>query len=366
MTEDMNPSHLTLAQNHMKTTFSFTISCEPSRLRGAEQTLDEAHHRVTELENELSEFLEHSPVYQLNQAAPGVEIALPDSAIDLLRIGSRLSERTGNAFSCTAKTPPQFRNALTWDEQARTATRLHSQVRVGFGAIGKGYALDQVRALIEQAGFVDFMLNAGGSSLILSGFSSPETPWRWGWSWGRDADGDSVGISFSHASALPVAIGVSGRHEKGDHLLDPVLGRPVAGMQSALVAQTSATEADALSTALFVGGWDKALAHFVNLETPPALAIIDDEQIPRWNGPFQRLWGAIVSLICCFLVTPPAWGDDGAVDLNDLGVEDFTPYLFDRNNWWILAPVAMLVIVLIHLKDSRPKTRPQSNPEEDQ
>jgi len=39
-----------------------------------------------------------------------------------------------------------------------------------------------------------------------------------------------------------------------------------------------------------------------------------------------------------------------AIDLTQLGFDDFTPYVVERNFLWVLLPVLMIGIVLVHLK----------------
>jgi thiamine biosynthesis lipoprotein ApbE len=74
--------------------------------------------------------------------------------------------------------------------------------------------------------------------------------------------------------------------------VDPKLGRStISRLRSALVAHPSATWADALSTALFVSGWEDSMKRFEALAPAPALAVIDESGTPRWNGLFQNLWG---------------------------------------------------------------------------
>jgi thiamine biosynthesis lipoprotein len=358
----MSTHHFRAAQNHMATTFDFMLSIDDSRVGHAELVTREAHRLVAALEGELSEFIDDSPVARLNRTPAGQPVPVPPSVLELLDASAHFGNVSRGRFNCFAKSPRPADAGVGWDASAQTAWRFTNDTHLGFGAIGKGYALDRVRVLLEQAGFTNYYLSAGGSSLILSGFSSENQPWSWGWSWEKDSEGDSLGIAFYHTSGIPVAIGVSGLHEKGQHLIDPKSGRASTGARSALVATPSATEADALSTALFIGGWDTEMPAFVQLSAPPALATVENDGTPRWNGTFQKLWGAIMTIafaLCGWI--PSAFAADEAVDLNDLGVDDFTPYMFERSRWWILLPLLALAVVAIHLKNSKPRLRSQKN-----
>lgn len=352
--------HVQLAQNHMATTFTFTVSAAEKDLARADRVLSEAHRMVTRLERELSEFLPTSAVARLNRAATGERVAAPASLLELLDRCEALRERTRGAFDCTAKTRGGKAGAarVAWDEASGEAWMLLPGTHVGFGAIGKGYALDRVRALLEREGFSDFLLNAGGSSIVLSGFAAPGLPWSWAWSWKRDSDGTYLGVELAHATGEAIALGVSGLMEKGQHLIDPRTRAPAVGLQSALVGHKSAATADALSTALFILGWDEGMRHVPDPVSEPAVAVIDNAEVPAWNGGFQRLWGGLSSLVghasvwlFALLAASPAFAQDGgeAVDLSALGLSDFTPYIVERNSWWILLPALVLGMVILHV-----------------
>lgn len=44
---------------------------------------------------------------------------------------------------------------------------------------------------------------------------------------------------------------------------------------------------------------------------------------------------------------------DELVDLGELGFESFTPYLVERSPYWVLLPLAALLVVLWHLRAGR-------------
>lgn len=350
--------HVRLEQNHMATTFSFLISCEKNEGRRAERALLRAHALVHALELELTEFLAESPIYQLNRAQPGVPVALSSHAIALLERSLRLSAQTHGAFNCLAKSevPSALGRSLAWDAETRMAWTLHDGVRLGFGAIGKGYALDQVRLSIEQEGFRDYILNAGGSSQVISGYARMGKPWSWGWSWSRSENGEPLGLEFSHESGEAIALGISGTHEKGQHILDPNQSLLAGGAQSALIAHASATDADALSTALFVSGWERGMESVQASSSTVAAAYVDQEGVARWNGIFQKLWGAVLCMALC-LVPQIALAQEEEIDLSAGATDSFNPYIFDRNDLWVMLPIVAIALVMIHLKRYVPSRR---------
>ena len=347
-----------LERNHMATTFDFRISCSADRAALADRTLTAAHLLVAQLETELTEFQETSPVYQLNHAQPDARVLFTEAGIALLKRAFELSRLSQGAFNPLAKSTASSPN-LNWDEATLEVWKETAGTWLGFGAIGKGYAIDRARAMVEDAGFESYLLSGGGSSIVISGQQAPEKPWKWGWSWKKDADGKNLGIPLTHFSGKRIALGVSGTHEKGNH----VVGAR-SNLKTALIALPSATDADALSTALFVSGWDDSKSFLGELPLAPAAAWIDEQETPYWNGVFETLWKgamstvfAAISLFSLLSVHAHSALCDESVDLGalDAGSKSFTPYVFDRSGIWVLLPIFMFLVVASHLKKTKPK-----------
>lgn len=374
----------------MATTFDLRISLfgeNMNRLSHADACLSDAHQLITRLEHELTEFLPESPIAKLNQARLEERIIFTDAGMELLEKSFEYYRLSNGAFDCLAKskTSPSNHSSRTlwiqWDSKTNEVWKTVEGAHLGFGAIGKGYALDRVRTLIEQAGFKDYLLSAGGSSLILSGLSAPGEPWQWGWSWIK-SDAEQWGQTFQHPAQETLSIGVSGVQEKGLHLISSD-SKPAPVPVSTLIAtRGSAAEADALSTAAYISGWDKTYQWLAEVQQTPALAMIDHDQTPRWNGFFQHLFHEVKSttlvLALSFLLSISAIADSAnsandVVDLSDLGslggldgamegTTQFTPYLFERQGWWILLPIFALSLVLIHLRNNRFKPKKGGTP----
>lgn len=125
----------------------------------------------------------------------------------------------------------------------------------------KGWAVQRAADLLRRAGVAAALVNGGGD---LAAFGSPTPgqpgqpgppgpPWRVGirHPWRADALACVVNVR--------AAIATSASYERGPHLIDPATGRAVTGAASATVTGPSLAMADALATALAVGG-DDALA----------------------------------------------------------------------------------------------------------
>lgn len=155
-------------------------------------------------------------------------------------------------------------NALT-QQQARMSDvqiqdhRIHSSnpaVQLDFGAIAKGYAIDQVVRLLKKRGFKNFIINAGGDLKAIG--RRPARAWRIAV---RDPSQKSkviAGIEIINEEA----VFTSGDYEryfmhKGTryhHIIDPATGYPAQQTRSVTVIHKNATLADAAATALFIAG----------------------------------------------------------------------------------------------------------------
>lgn len=353
----------------MATTFDLTLalpSASHSEHRRAERTLEDAHRLVSTLELQWSEFIPTSETTRLNELPANTPFVVSDRFLELTERALYWMRETKGAFN------PLFRShepgTVIIDQKNCTLTKTHAGVYLSFGAIGKGAALDACRTLIEQQGFENYALSAGGSSLILSGYASHRQPWPLGWSWKKDPSGALLGQSFLCPSEQTLAFGISGVMEKGEHIVPQALNRnEESAPSSVLIALSgSAADADALSTAYFVGGIG---AIPETLRSRVAHATLQND-IPTWNERFRKWFGPITtasaSVALSLGLAPTSFADevDLTVDLGEMGGTEmpdrpaFEPYSVQRQPEWIALPVFALALVLLHLRSNR--YRPQN------
>ncbi len=122
----------------------------------------------------------------------------------------------------------------------------------------KGWAVERALAVLSEAGTEAAMVNGGGDIAV---FGAPAAGGAW-----------RVGIGHPwRAGALAAilevsaAVTTSGSYERGPHLLDPFTGLRVSRAASATVTGPSLALADALATAMAVGG-DEVLGIVAGLD----------------------------------------------------------------------------------------------------
>ena len=150
-------------------------------------------------------------------------------------------------------------------------------MKIGFGAIGKGYAADKVRGMLKAEGVKSGIINASGDLTT----------------WGKQPDGTDwmVGITnplnkdniFSWFPVVNAAVATSGNYEKYvtfngikySHIIDPRTGYPSTGILSVTIFAPSAELCDALATSVFITGAETGL-NMINQIKGVECIIIDD------------------------------------------------------------------------------------------
>lgn len=292
---------VTLARHAMATRFELVLhGDDPVALRAAgEEALDE----IDRLENRLSLYRPGSEIAQLNARAAREPVRVTPELFGLLQQAQQLHAETGGAFDITiaplvrcwgfmgasGKMPSAdelaaARNCVGMqhvqlDVSARAVRFTREGVMLDLGAIGKGYAVGQAADILRAAGVTSALLHGGTSTVYAIGQPPDADSWKVAIESppaimgqpGNRATGelatatDTPTVSPVQPAAFRLrdeAMSVSavwGRSFSVDgkllgHVIDPRTGQPVNRALLAAVVLASATETDALSTALLVLG----------------------------------------------------------------------------------------------------------------
>ncbi|MBS0261160.1 MAG: FAD:protein FMN transferase [Planctomycetes bacterium] len=269
-----------------------------SLLQGAWDALD----LVNQLEDQMSIYRPHSELSRLNARAADEPVPVEPRLFNLLRRSVELSLATEGAFDPTAGAlVALWRNCrrerrLPHDEELDLArsqigcqhVRFLDSVddlgppTIGFdrpgislnlNAMGKGYALDRAAEILAPLGG-DWLLHGGHSSILARGSHTGCTGWP---------------VSIRHPlfpnrqlatlTLLNRAMSTSGsavqffryQGKRYGHIVDPRTGWPTDGMLAVTVLTPDAALAEALSTAFFVLGVEKAREYCHNHSEVAAL-----------------------------------------------------------------------------------------------
>jgi thiamine biosynthesis lipoprotein len=280
----------------------FEISVVGDDATWAEACIDDAIAEIRRIESLLTTFSDESQTNRINRMAGIEPVQVDQEVLDLIDRSLNISELTQGAFDISyGSIDKRFWNfdtsmtQLPDRQEARNMVRLinyknvcldraentvflkRKGMRIGFGGIGKGYAADRAKYILQQRGVEHGIVNAAGD-LITWGMSGSGDPWTVG-----IANPDHKYVPFSSLNISNRAIATSGSYEKYvtiggkryAHTIDPKTGFPVSGIKSASVIAPYAELADAMATPLMVMGVEAGL-YLINQLNYMACVLVDD------------------------------------------------------------------------------------------
>ncbi|MCL1903733.1 MAG: FAD:protein FMN transferase [Oscillospiraceae bacterium] len=239
----------------------------------AEVAIVAAFERLERLDEVFNYYNPESELSHINATAYGKATEIGDDMYEMIRAGLICSKVTDGAFDISLgllidlwgdeKTPSKsvielllpklgYENIVVKDENGlRTVEYLNESVKIHFGAIAKGYAVDELILVLSEKGVKSAMVDIGGEIGVIGESPHEDGLWRVGI---RDPFNTGEIIETIKLSE-GYAVATSGNYERGEHIFDPKTGFPVDIDYSAVtVVGSSGTKADAFATAFFVTG----------------------------------------------------------------------------------------------------------------
>ncbi|MCL2742481.1 MAG: FAD:protein FMN transferase [Planctomycetaceae bacterium] len=280
-------SLLSVSREAMKSTFEvlFERKKYPQGTEAVLNALDE----VERLEKVLSVFRFDSKVQLINQTAFHEPVHVDEELFHLIQICQQFAEKTDGAVDITsgalwkqwgfAHRKGSFPNCipdseqieealrrtgyrhLHLDEEARTVQLLKKGIELNFGCAGKGFALDTAAKKLSAAGIENHIFSGGLSSILAAGKNEKGEIWKTGIAHPlkpgqRLAEIELNNEAVSTSSSAKQFFRYEGH--RYSHIIDPRTGFPAEDVFSATVIAPTATEAELLSTAFFVLGFDES------------------------------------------------------------------------------------------------------------
>jgi len=278
-----SPAKVQLARNAMATRFEIVLyGSNPVSLRAAgEEALDE----VERLEAKLSLYRTDSEISHLNARAAYEPVRVSPELFHLLEQARLLSSETAGAFDITVgplmrawgfvggsgslPEPHALEKAmqcvgmrhLELNPDDYTVRFARPGMMLDLGAIGKGSAIEKAARILREAGVSSALVHGGTSTSFAIGSPPGEDSWKVAVMRPPAAANEAdalLAIVPLRDNALSVSA-VWGKafqdsHITYGHVIDPRSGQPANRAILAAVALSSATESDALSTALLTLG----------------------------------------------------------------------------------------------------------------
>lgn len=281
----------------------FEISAVTHIKEFADEVINAAITEIQRIEKLLTTYREDSETNLINRFAGVQPVKVSAETFDLVERCLRISHVTQGAFDisygsvdkklwnfdATATALPgkktamqmvrliNYRNIiLNRDEQ--TIFLKEKGMRIGFGGIGKGYAAERAKAVMQQMGCESGIVNASGD-LTAWGLQPNGKPWIIG-----IVNPNLTNTAFGSINITNMAVATSGNYEKYiiingkkySHTISPKTGLPVTGIKSVTIIAPNAEIADAMATPVTIMGI-KAGLYMINQMTNIAAIIIDDD-----------------------------------------------------------------------------------------
>jgi thiamine biosynthesis lipoprotein len=271
---------LRLAAQAMGTRFELLLVGEDEvGLRAAgEAALEEVEtlHRLLNLFDKTS-FVSH-----LNRSAHAAPVRLDADVAELVELCLEVHEASGGAFDPSVGplmrcwgfhgSSPSVPTQEARERELESVGLEHLDYRPGsrelrfgrpgmrldFGAVAKGFALDRVRGILAEAGVRDALVHGGTSTILAMGSAPGARGWKL-----AIQDPEHPDSLLEQVALEDGALSVSAPHGRSfeaegrrmGHVLDPASGAPPEDVPLlCAVSCPSAALADALSTALLAAG----------------------------------------------------------------------------------------------------------------
>ncbi|MBE5948134.1 MAG: FAD:protein FMN transferase [Lachnospiraceae bacterium] len=258
--------------------------------------------RIREIENSFSVTLQASDLYKLNNSSEETIEIVNNDFINALMEALCYEQLTNHTFS-----PRLYKISREWgfttgsynipeeDILKKYLEEINASnisvdgnlvvrtpgIMIDFGAIAKGYAADEVVEYLKANNIPKAIINLGGNVYML-GSKDEEVGWIVGV---NDPFADRLLGTIELSDACVVTSGNYERYFERDgkryhHIIDSTTGSPSdSGLASVTIISADASYADALSTALFVMGVDKAIEFWRNNENFEFVLVTENKEV---------------------------------------------------------------------------------------
>ncbi|AYN04449.1 FAD:protein FMN transferase [Flavobacterium sp. 140616W15] len=287
----------------MGSRFDITIVAKDSLT--AEQNIDASIAEITRIENLISDWKSDSQVSEVSQNSGIRPVKVDREVFELTQRAIRLSEITNGGFDISfaamdriwkfdgsmTEMPTEenikksvekvgYKNIILDSVNSTIFLKLKG-MKLGFGALGEGYAADKCRDMMLAKGIKAGIINGSGD-MSTWGSQPNGTPWK-------------IGITnpFNPEKLLATvpleqeAVTTSGSYEKFvvfdgkrySHIINPATGYPATGLCSVTIFGSNAETANGLSTSIMVLGQTEGLLLLKKFPDYSCLMITDKGKV---------------------------------------------------------------------------------------
>lgn len=285
---------------------NFEISIVALDEAWAFEKIDLAVKEIQRIEALLTTYNDLSETNRINQAAGIKPVKVSQETFLLIQRSLRISEITQGVFDISYGSVDQslwnFDTAMKSLPDTAMAKRMLKLInyrnielnelnctvflkmkgmRIGFGGIGKGYAVERAKYILKRESVEGGIVNASGD-LTTWGLQPDGTNWTIG-----IVHPNFSNTIFSNLNVTNMAVATSGNHEKFitvkgkkySHTINPKTGLPVRGLKRVTIISPNAEIADAMATPVTIMGIEAGLAMINQIKQIEAIIIDDNDKI---------------------------------------------------------------------------------------
>jgi len=273
----------------------------------AQEVINNSFVRMREIENEMSKNIKKSEISKINNNAANQWVRVSKDTFKVIEKALEYARLTNGRFDPTigplvelwgigtseARIPSageiektkklvNYKN-LKLNKEDNSIKFEKENMKIDLGGIAKGYAADEVRNIVKNAGIGSAYVNLGGNVLVIGG-KEDGTPWKIGIQDPREARG-SVMASLEIRDKTVVTSGNYERYFRKDgvlyhHILNPETGKPSRNeLLSVSIISKDSFEADVLSTSAFILGRKEAYDFIKHREGIEAIFVTKNNNV---------------------------------------------------------------------------------------
>lgn len=289
----------------------FDISIVAKNALAAENNIDTVISEISRIENLISDWKASSQVSEVNRNAGIKPVKVDAEVFSLTERAINLSKITNGAFDVSFAAMDKiwkfdgsmiempstemikksvelvgYSNIILNKDSSSIFLKLKG-MKIGFGALGEGYAADRCREMMLARGIKAGIVNASGDMST----------------WGKQPNGKgwSIGITnpmkedtvFAVVQLKKSAVVTSGSYRKFvefngkrySHIINPATGYPASGLISVTIFGPSAEIANGLSTSIMVLGKDAGKLLIEKYPEYSYIMITDKGEFIKSNDP---------------------------------------------------------------------------------
>ena len=280
--------------------------------KDGEKAIEESVKRIDEIEKSMSLNIGDSEISQINKEAGIKPVIVSDSIFEVIERGIYYGELSKSRFDISirpvdalwaigtenervpekseideALKKVDYRN-IEINKEKKTIYLKEKGMAIDLGGIAKGYAADELVNILKKYKIDSAMINLGGNLYVYGSKDGKEVL-----NIGIQDPKKTQGEYFGVVKVKDKSVVTSGNYERYfekdgkryHHIMDPSTGYPSEnGIISSTIISDKSIDGDALSTATYVIGVEKAMQLIESIGGVEAIIVTDDNKIYTSSG----------------------------------------------------------------------------------